>query len=37
MNNIEQLNNEELLEYYKILKQYIEELEKEIQKVEEND
>lgn len=35
--NINNLSNEELLEIYKIIENYIKELEKEIQKVNEND
>ena len=41
MNNAEKeinnLSNEELLEIYKLIKNYIDDLEKEIQKVNEND
>ena len=37
MNNINNLSNEELLEIYKLIKNYISDLEKEIQKVNEND
>lgn len=36
-NDIKELNNEDLLKAYKMIKEYVKSLEQEIQKVNEND